>query len=414
MDKMKVATVIIFILIVGWLVWIIGFDNNNNIKENPGSIDSNEDGQVIIDGEIKGIWLSYIDLEPMLKGKSKEEFTENIQYAFKRIKEFGFNTAIVQVRPFSDALYKSNYYPLSFCCTGTEGGSIDYDPLEIMVKEAHQKGIRIEAWLNPYRVRSGTSKVDISNENPVTKWINEGSDAVINYNGGIYYNPGKEEVRELIINGVKEIVENYNVDGIHFDDYFYPGTESYIDEETFNSYVNSGGQLGLEDWRRENVNILVREVYEAIKKINPQVLFGISPQGSMNNNYNTQYIDVKKWVQNKGYIDYICPQVYYGFENQNRGFQAVIDELNNIVTEPSVELYIGIAAYKIGTEDQWAGAGSLEWMNSSDILKRQVEASRSLNNCSGVFIYRYESLFDPSPEVKNKVEAEFSNLKTIF
>lgn len=414
MDKMKIATVVIVILIVGWLVWIIRFVNNDNIKGIQKFTDDNEEAHVLIDGEVKGIWISYLDLVPMIKGKSEEEFTKNIGNAFDKINEFGFNTAIVQVRPFSDALYKSDYYPLSFCCTGVEAGKIDYDPLKIMVKEAHKKNIRFEAWLNPYRVRSGKSEINISNENPATKWINEGSDAIINYGGGIYYNPGKKEVRELIVNGVKEIVENYNVDGIHFDDYFYPGTESYIDEVTFSNYVNSGGKLGLDDWRRENVNTLVMEVYESIKKINPEVLFGISPQGSMNNNYNNQYIDVEKWVQNKGYIDYICPQVYYGFENQNGGFQGVIDEFNKLVTEPSVQLYIGIAAYKIGTEDKWAGEGSLEWINSKEILKRQVEASRSLNNCSGVFIYRYESLFEPSPQVKNNIENEISSLKTIF
>lgn len=417
LDKMKIATIVIVIIIIGWLFWIIGFDNNE--KESPISIknhngNSNEVTQVIIEGEVKGIWLSYLDLSTMLTGKSEDEFTKNIQNAFQQIKDFGFNTAIVQVRPFSDALYKSNYFPWSFCGTGIEGQDMGYDPLKIMVKEAHKRGIRIEAWINPYRIRSSSSKVEVSEGNPASKWISEGSDSVINYNGGIYYNPGKAEVRQLIVNGVSEIVENYNVDGIHFDDYFYPGTENYIDEEAFGNYLLEGGQLSLEDWRRENVNILVREIYEAIKKINPEVLFGISPQGSMSNNFNSQYIDVQKWVQNKGYVDYLCPQVYYGFENQNSSFQSVTESFNNMVTESSVELYVGIAAYKIGTEDKWAGAGVSEWLNTNDILKRQVEATRKLNNCSGIFVYRYDSLFNPNSEVKSQIQSEVNNLKSIF
>lgn len=417
LDKMKIATIAIVIIIIGWLFWIIGIDNNE--EESPILIENRNENikevtQVIIEGEVKGIWLSYLDLSTMLTGKSEDEFTNNIQNAFQQIKDFGFNTAIVQVRPFSDALYKSNYFPWSFCGTGIEGQEIGYDPLKIMVKEAHKRGMRIEAWINPYRVRSSSSKIEVSDTNPAAKWISEGSDSVINYNGGIYYNPGKEEVRQLIVNGVSEIVENYNVDGIHFDDYFYPGTENYIDEEVFGNYLLEGGQLSLEDWRRENVNILVRDVYEAIKKINPEVLFGISPQGSMSNNFNAQYIDVEKWIQNKGYVDYLCPQVYYGFENQNSSFQSVIESFNNMVTEPSVELYVGIAAYKIGTEDKWAGSGASEWLNGNDILKRQVEATRNLNNCAGVFIYRYDSLFNPSLDVKSQIQSEVNNLKSIF
>lgn len=417
MDKMKLATIAIIVVIIGWLVWIIKFDGdgvmhwNSKIKD---TINGTVDKHVKVEGEVRGIWLSYIDLTTMLKGKEEREFTENIEDAFENIKSFDFNTVIVQVRPFSDALYKSSYYPWSFICSGTEGQDIGYDPLEIMVKEAHKRGLRIEAWINPYRVRSEASKVEISEENPATKWIREGSDSIINYNGGVYYNPGKEEVRELIVNGVVEIVENYNIDGIHLDDYFYPGTENSIDEVTFSNYLLEGGALSLEDWRRENVNILVRKAYEAIKKADPEVLFGISPQGSMVNNYNQQYIDIEEWVQNKGYIDYICPQIYYGFENQNNDFKGAVEEFNNLVSESSVSLYIGLAAYKVGMEDKWAGSGAKEWINNENILKTQVEASRNYSNCSGVFLYRYDSLFNPSSEVADKVRRELDGLRQAF
>ncbi len=417
MDKMKVATIAIILVIIGWLVWIIRFDDNEGGKLDStikDLINKEDKKHVAIDGEIRGIWLSYIDLAPMLTGKSEEEFTQNIEGAFEKIMGFGFNTVIVQVRPFSDALYKSQYYPWSFICSGTEGQDIKYDPLKIMIQEAHKRNLRIEAWLNPYRVRTSTSKEAISDKSPASKWINEGSDSVIQYNGGVYYNPGKEEVRQLIVNGVSEIVQNYNVDGIHFDDYFYPGTENFIDEETYGNYLVNGGTLSLEDWRRENVNILVKQVYEAIKKIDSEVLFGISPQGSMNNNYNSQYIDVQKWVQNKGYVDYLCPQVYYGFENQSNDFISAIESFSNLITEPSVNLYIGLAAYKIGTEDKWAGAGADEWINNNDMLKRQVEATRNFKNCSGTFIYRYDSLFNPAPQVSDQVNNEVENLKKAF
>ncbi|WP_346928984.1 family 10 glycosylhydrolase, partial [Clostridium sp.] len=242
----------------------------------------------------------------------------------------------------------------------------------------------------------------------------EDSDNIIKYNDGIYYNPGKEEVRQLIVNGVKEIVENYEVDGIHFDDYFYPSSDDSIDKKAYENYISSGGDLDLSSWRRENVNILVKQVYSAIKEIDSKVVFGISPQGSMNNNYNSQFIDVEKWVQNPGYIDYICPQVYYGFLNDNSDFQKVIEEFNTLTTEPTVKLYIGLSVYKIGTEDTWAGNGKDEWKSSIDMLKRQVEASRRLEKYDGILLFRYDSLFNPSSDVKDQIQGERENLKSIL
>ncbi|WP_346939088.1 family 10 glycosylhydrolase [uncultured Clostridium sp.] len=410
MNKMNLATLGIIILIILGLVWIVCFDNAD---EGDNKI-INKERKVISYDEIKGIWVSYLDLSSMLKGKSEREFRKNISQAIEKVEEMGLNTLVVQVRPFSDALYESKYYPWSIYCADVEGKSPGYDPLEIILEEAHSRNIRVEAWVNPYRVRSDSEKLPLSSENPASKWIEDGSDNIIKSNGGIYYNPGKEEVRQLIVNGVKEIVENYEVDGIHFDDYFYPSSDDSIDKKAYEDYISSGGDLDLSSWRRENVNILVKQVYSVVKEVSPKVVFGISPQGSMNNNYNSQFIDVEKWVQNPGYIDYICPQVYYGFSNDNSDFQKVIEEFNALITEPTVKLYMGLSVYKIGTEDTWAGNGKDEWKSSTDMLKRQVEASRKLEKYDGIILFRYDSLFNPSSEVKEQIEKERENLKSIL
>jgi len=134
----------------------------------------------------------------------------------------------------------------------------------------------------------------------------------------------------------------------------------------------------------------------------------------MKNNYDSQFIDVKKWVQNPGYIDYICPQVYYGFENEGNNFEKSINEFSEMITQQSVKLYLGLAPYKLGNEDKWAGSGKDEWKDTKDILKRQIEAGRKLENYDGVFFFRYDSLFNPSASVKNQVEEEVNNLKSIF
>ena len=410
MSKMNVATLGVIILVILGLVWIICFDNIDNSSHKI----INKEREIINYDEIKGIWLSYLDLSAMLKGKNENEFRKNISQAIENVEAMGLNTLIVQVRPFSDALYQSKYYPWSIYCSGIEGNALGYDPLQVIIEEAHLRNIRVEAWINPYRVRSDSVKLPLSSENPASKWIKDGSDNIIKCNGGIYYNPGKEEVRQLIVNGVKEIVENYEVDGIHFDDYFYPSSDVSIDKKAYGQYTSSGGDLDLESWRRENVNILVRQVYSIVKEISPEVVFGISPQGSMDNNYNSQFIDVKKWVQNPGYIDYICPQIYYGFLNDNSNFQQVIEEFDSLVAESTVNLYIGLSVYKVGSEDTWAGNGKDEWRNSTDILKRQVEASRKLKKYKGILLFRYDSLFNPSSNVKSQIQQERSNLKSLF
>ena len=357
--------------------------------------------------EVRAVWLSYLTLEPMVKNKTKSEFTANIDKAFANVVETGFNTVFVHVRPFGDALYDSSYYPWSYLLSGAEGKNPGYDPLKIMCELADSHGLRIEAWINPYRVRASGSRV-LAADNQAKKWIASGNDGALEWNGGVYYNPGSADARKLIVNGVKEIVKNYNVDGIHFDDYFYPTTDMEFDRAT---YQASGSSKSQADWRRENVNILVREVYAAIKKLDASCIFGISPQGNMKNNYDAQFIDCAKWLSNKGYVDYICPQIYFGFENAGLPYAQTVDAWNRMIKVSGIDLYIGIAAYKLGQADQWAGAGKNEWVGTKDILARMVKTARSASHYGGVAIYSYDSLYLTNTA---QVKAEKINLKKLF
>ena len=407
MSKKNLVTILLMIIFFIGLAWIIFFEGRSNVTKSTENYDLTYD-------EIRGVWLSYLELDSLLKGKSEKEFKNNINKVIDNLKDAKFNTLVVQVRPFSDAIYNSKYYPTSYYCSGEEGKKINFDPLEMIVKEAHKNGIRVEAWINPYRVRNDNTDIELSKDNPAKVWQDEKSDNVIEWSGGLYYNPAKEEVRNLIINGIKEIIENYSVDGIHFDDYFYPTNNEEFDKTSYAAYKEGGGILSLQDWRRENVNILVKESYSAIKAINNKVVFGISPQGSMDNNYNSQFIDVQKWVQNSGYVDYICPQIYYGFKNSSNNFQDSINKFNEMIKIDSVKLYIGLAAYKIGTEDKWAGTGSNEWIEGNEMLKNQIEASRKLSNYGGVCFFRYDSLFNPSKEKVDQIKKELNDVKKIF
>ena len=366
--------------------------------------------------EVRAIWLSYLDLKAMLltsgdQSAGEKQFTKNIETAFDNMQALGLNTVIAQVRPFSDALYECELFPWSYLAAGAEGKDPVFDPLEIMVEQAHARGMRLEAWINPYRVRNGANTREMSASNPANAMLKTGD--AIQYNGAITYNPASKKAQRLIVDGVKEIVENYDVDGIHFDDYFYPTTDMAFDKASYQSYRSAGGTLDQADWRRQNVNDLVKAVYAAIKEIDEDVVFGISPQGNMDNNYNNQFIDVEEWLTEDGYIDYICPQIYFGFQNSTCPYAETVKAWDQQITN-DVKLYVGLAPYKIGLEDTYAGNGKWEWANNDDLLARMVETARESENYQGFSLFRYDSVFCPQSDVKNDVKQEVNNLKDVL
>lgn len=363
--------------------------------------------------ELRGIWISYLDFNTLLKGKSASAFQSSIGDAFDNIAALGLNTVFVQVRPYGDALYPSAVFPWSHTVTGTEGVDPGYDPLAIMVEAAHSRGLRLEAWINPYRIRNSNTKAALSDDNPAASLLSQGSDAVIQYGTLISYNPASQTARELIVKGVEEIVRNYDVDGIHFDDYFYPTTDAAFDRDSYAAYQNSGGSLELAQWRRENVNKLVSSCYQAVKAIDSSVSFGVSPQGNNDNNLNNQYVDVSKWLTSSGYVDYICPQIYFGFRNSTAPYAEMVEEWNHRITSSSVKLYIGLAAYKLGSEDTWAGDGKREWIDTTDILSRMVAAGREASGYGGFVLFRYDFVF-PASGAGDQLLAERENLSRLL
>ena len=364
--------------------------------------------------EYRAVWISYLDLNTLLKGKNASQFTSNIGSAFDKVKALGCNTVICQVRPFGDALYDSDYFPWSYTITGTEGKNPGFDPLKIMVEQAHARGLKIEAWVNPYRIRSSGSVSSLSDGNIAKQWYQEGSDAVLVYNNGLYYNPGSKQAQDLIVNGVAEIVRNYGVDGIHFDDYFYPTTASSFDQASYDAYQAEGGTLSLADWRRSNVDTLVSRCYSTVKSIRSSVTFGISPAGNLNNCRNSMYINIDKWLSQKGYVDYICPQIYFGFQNSSQPFSSTVAQWNRLITNGTTKLYIGLAPYKLGNTDAYAGAGVNEWIGTTDLLKRMVVQARGSSHYRGFALFRYDSLFRPASSVAAQVNQEIESLRSIL
>ena len=362
-------------------------------------------------GEWRAVWVSYLDWA-LLDFSTEDTFRAGASQLLDNCAGLGLNTVLAQVRPFGDALYRSSLFPWSHLCTGEQGKDPGFDPLDILLQEAHGRGLSVEAWLNPYRVRARTGKA-LCSDNPAQKYINSGSDAVYQTaNGGIFYNPGSREAIDLIVNGVREIVRNYDVDAIHFDDYFYATTDSSIDSAL---YAANGGGKSLAAWRRQNVNTMVREVYAAVKAEKQSVRFGISPQGNTKANYDTLYADVATWLGNAGYVDYICPQIYYGFNNATCPYSSVLTEFNGMIKVSGIDLYVGLAAYKIGNEDTYAGtSGKYEWQQNSDLLSRMVTEARGASHYKGYCLYSYSSVIMPASGVKAQVQAELTALSKIL
>jgi uncharacterized lipoprotein YddW (UPF0748 family) len=247
-----------------------------------------------------------------------------------------FNAVIFQVRPAADALYKSNYEPWSYFLTGQEGKSPSpyYDPLEFWVDEAHKRGIELHVWLNPYRAHH-SSGGSVTSESMVKK---SPSNVVRLKNGMYWFDPADKKTQDHVSEVVRDIVSRYDIDGVHFDDYFYPyasynGGADFPDNSTWNVYKNNGGTLSRADWRRQNVNTIIERIYKEIKAEKPFVKFGISPFGiwkpgypagiTGSSQYDELYADAKLWL-NKGWVDYFSPQLYWPINSTGQSFPKLL------------------------------------------------------------------------------------------
>lgn len=349
---------------------------------------------------VKAVWMTYYELSSFTQDNDEQEFKKQISKAFKELESNGFNRVTVQVRPFADAFYKSDYFPVSAYCFKSQGSELLYDPLAIMTEAAHKYGMSIEAWINPYRVSSSTDFSELSDKNKAVEW--KDTDNLIVCDSGIYFNPASSEVTKLICNGVREIVENYQVDSICFDDYFYPDTDKSIDESSYKAYTENSGELSLEDWRRENVSNMVKGVYSTVKSVNENITFGISPASDIENDRDSLYADVEKWCTSEGYIDYICPQIYFGFLNENQPFMKTT---KNWIQMSDCTMYVALPLYKAGKEDEFAGdSGINEFVDNNNIIARQVTYLSKLESVKGFYIFSYSSLKD-NDETKNLYSA---------
>lgn len=348
---------------------------------------TDDDLSVMSSNETKGVFFSYIEFE-LFKNKSADEIKQEIDKVISTLKEYDLNTLYLHVRPFSDAIYNSKIFPSSRYLVSNEGDKLDIDILDYFIKKGHENNIKVHAWINPYRISNQTDSSVISKNNPAYKWLNTDNVKIIS-NKGIFYNPSSADVINLIVSGVKEIIDNYSIDGIILDDYFYP--DKTIDVDNYNKLnIN----ITIDDYRRGNVNELIKKIYTTIKDKDKKILFGISPQGNIENNYNECYADIFSWLSKDGYIDYIMPQLYYGFLNEAKPFIKTLNEWKNLIKN-NVKIIPALALYKSNTIDTYAKSGSEEWVLNNDIIKRQINYIEE-NNIDGYSLFSYRNLLNTS------------------
>ncbi len=348
--------------------------------------------------EFRGAWVSSVyNLDwPSKKGLGIEQQKAEYIRKLNDLQAAGLNAVIVQVKPSADALYPSKHAPWSEYLTGTQGKSPGYDPLAFMIEETHKRDMEFHAWFNPFRVTTSTSKTDkLAANNPAKlhpEWV-------IDYDNKLFLNPGLPEVREYVKNTVLEVVKNYDVDGIHFDDYFYPYPDSkkrdFPDQATFKKY--GGGYKYKTDWRRYNINAMIKDISVSIKNTKSNVEFGISPFGVWRNasvsakgsdtragvtSYDTLYADTRYWAH-IGWIDYIAPQIYWNIGYGPADYEKTLKWWVEDLKDKPVKLYVGQALYKVNTEGAW---------KNPDELPNQILMNRKYDTVKGSIYFRSKLL----------------------
>ena len=351
--------------------------------------------------ELRGAWVAtVVNLDwPSKPALPVEVQKKELINLLDRLKALNFNAIFFQVRPECDAVYKSNFEPWSYWLTGKQGKPPDpfYDPLKFAIDEAHKRGMELHAWLNPFRAvrkigRYKIAKSHVSKVHP--EWI-------LTFGKSKILNPGLPAVRKYIINIVNDLITRYNLDGIHFDDYFYPYPPDEIKNEDYYDFVKyNRGIKNIKNWRRDNINILIGDVYKLIKRKKDFVKFGVSPFGIYKNGipegtqgfdaYNRIYSDPVNWLKNK-IVDYVAPQLYWAFEGK-QDFGKLLNWWGG--ESNSRHVYAGIGYYK-----------AKKWSDGE--IPRQIEFTRGNDFCKGFIMFRANLLNYTFHPVVNKLREDY-------
>jgi uncharacterized lipoprotein YddW (UPF0748 family) len=358
--------------------------------------------------EFRGVWVATVlNIDwPSKKGLSPEQQRQEFKNLVQTHKKLGLNALVVQIRPSSDAFYDSPFEPWSEWLTGSMGKAPSpyYDPLEFMINEAHENGLEFHAWINPFRAIVNVKTQSITQQH-ITR---QRPDWIVPYGSKRLINPGIPQARDYIIRVVMDIVRRYDIDGIHFDDYFYPYPEaglSFNDQASYQQYRR--GFSDIKAWRRDNINLFIKALSDSIRQQKPWISFGISPFGVWRNQsqdpegsltragittYDDLYADVRLWLR-EGWIDYVAPQLYWDTQFKAAPYTTVMPWWAN--NTYGRHYYVGHAAYRI-TSDTGG------WKNINELLE-QKELNRSTPTVNGSIFYSSTALVNNLRGVPEKL-----------
>lgn len=352
-------------------------------------------GTVPASEEMRGAWISTVNGDWPTSGakgnveKQKQEYTKQLD----TLQGMGINAVFVQVRANGDAIYPSGLVPWNSVLTGTQGKDPGYDPLAFMVEEAHKRGLEFHAWFNPFRATNSASTSNLA-ANHISKLH---PDWIVNASGKMYINPGIPEARQHIIDTIMEVVNQYDIDGVHLDDYFYPSNVTFNDDAAFKTY-NTLNTKDRAEWRRDNINQFVKQLGQSIHSAKANVEYGISPFGVWRNKsvdltgsdtkagvtaYDSMNADVRTWI-NQEWIDYVAPQVYWSMTLSVARYDKVVDWWANEVANTNVKLYIGHSPYKLGTPE-------IGWQTSQEIID-QLNYNKKYGSVKGDIFFSSQYL----------------------
>lgn len=319
-------------------------------------------------------WLTAVSLSDMLKGATEAAYRAAVHQELTWLCENGFTDVFVQVRSNGDAYYRSRVYPRA------ASWSQDFDPFQVFLEENQQVGLQVHAWINPYRCQTAGQMLKIPDTYPTRMWAQEQAESIVQVSGRWYLNPADEHAQALICTGAQELLDGYDIAGLHIDDYFYPTTEPELDAAAFAASRSED----LTAWRTEQVNTLVAALYAQAHAADR--IFSISPRGDPAASAQLLYADPETWCSQSGYCDWILPQLYYGFDNETCGFAEMLALWQGMVQTDGVRLIPGICTYKVGQADDWAGTGRMEWLIEQEIPAQQAAAVLE-TGLNGVAVY---------------------------
>lgn len=349
---------------------------------------------------LRGVWVSTVsNLDWPSKSSYGKVETQKAEYVqlLDEVQAMGMNAVFVQVRPSADAIYPSSLVPWTSYLTGTAGKDPGYDPLQFLIEETHRRGMEFHAWFNPFRASTGGDASKL----PANHVANVHPEWIVKFDGKLYINPGIPEAREHVIQAIMEVVNEYEIDGVHLDDYFYPTGETaskkFADDATFKTYnVKKIATKG--DWRRDNINQFVQKLGQSVGQAKSNVSYGISPYGVWRNKsndltgsdtkasvtaYDSTYADVRTWIKNE-WIDYVAPQIYWSLSRKEVRYDLLADWWAGEVRGTNVKLYIGHAPYKLGTPE-------IGWSSAQEIID-QLEYNRQVPEISGSIFFSAKDL----------------------